>query len=232
VRWFDGARWTEHAASAGGPGSGSTDTYDGAKGESTAQLAGFAFLARGVTAAFQAVAGAVLFSRVWDDFQAALDDPEQANSATFGSFTTLSLISQLLSLVTLAALIFVCIWSFRATRNARALGLRTAVSPGWSVAGWIIPFANFVMPYLTVRDLFPEGADGRRKAGIWWACEITGVVFSIAAAVTALVAGAGPGVAVGVVSAAGYLAAGFLGWRISQDAAAAHAAIAAGTHGA
>ena len=44
-----------------------------------------------------------------------------------------------ISPVTLAALVFLCIWTFRATRNARALGLRTAFSPGLSVAGWIIP---------------------------------------------------------------------------------------------
>lgn len=227
VRWFDGTQWTEHAAHAGGA-AGSPDTYDGDKGESTARLAGFAFLARGVTAAFQTVAGAVLFSRVWDDFREALDDPERANATSFGSFTTLSLVSQLLSLVTLAALVFLCIWTFRATRNARALGLRTAFSPGLSVAGWIIPLANFVMPYLSVRDLFPEGSHGRRQAGTWWACEISGVVLSMVAGVVALVAGAGPGVVIGAFGACAYVAAGVLGWRLSQAAAAAHAAIAAG----
>ncbi|WP_421117854.1 DUF4328 domain-containing protein [Aquihabitans daechungensis] len=228
VRWFDGAQWTDHAAPSGGPGPGSTDTYDGDKGDSTARLAGYVFVARGVTAGFQAVAGALLFSRVWDDFRAALDDPERADSATFGGFTTLSLVSQALSLVTFAALVFLCIWSFRATRNARALGLRTTFSPGWSVAGWIIPLANWVMPYLSVRDLFPEGSEGRRQAGAWWACEITGVVLSLVASGTALVAGGGPGVVVGAFGAGAFLAAAVLGWRVSRAAATVHASIAAG----
>lgn len=227
VRWFDGATWTEHASYAG-PVPGSTDTYDGAKGESTARLAGFAFLARGAASAFQAVAGAVLFSRVWDDFREALDDPERASSGTFGSFTTLSLVSQLFSLVGLAALIFLCIWTHRAVQNARALGMPTAVSANWAVAGWIIPFANFVVPYLSVRDLFPEGSAGRRRAAIWWTCEISGVVLSFAAMVTALVGGGGPGVAIGAVGACALLAAAVLGWRLTGDAARAHAQIATG----
>ena len=227
VRWFDGAVWTEHASYAG-PVPGSTDTYDGDKGQSTARLAGFAFLARGAAAAFQAVAGAVLFSRVWDDFLEALDDPEQASSGTFGSFTTLSLVSQAFSLIGLAALIFVCIWTHRVVQNARALGMATTVSPNWSVAGWIIPFASFVMPYLSVRDVFPEGSAGRRQVAIWWSCEIAGIVLSFAASITALAAGSGPGIVVGAVAAAALLAAAVLGWRITGAAAAIHARIAAG----
>jgi hypothetical protein len=224
VRWFDGTRWTEHAALAQGSG----DLYDGDKGRSTAQMAGIAFIGRGLVAAFQAAAGAVIFSSVWDDFMEALDDPDAANGATFGSYSALSLVSQLLSLVLLAALVFVCIWTFRATKNARALGLRTALSPGWTVAGWLIPLANYVMPYLTVRDLFPEGSAGRRQAGIWWSCEIAGVVLSFGAMVAAIAGGTGVGVAVGSCAGVAFLAAAFFGFRLTRAVAASHAAMARG----
>jgi hypothetical protein len=227
VRWFDGTQWTEHAAMAHGP-PGSTDFYDGAKGESTARMAGFAFLGRGAIAAFQAAAGAVIFGDVWSDFMDALDDPESANSATFGSYSALSLVSQLLSLVLFAALVFLCIWTFRATKNARALGLRTAISPGWSVAGWLIPFANYVMPYLTVRDLFPAGSAGRRQTGIWWTCEITGVVLSFGAMVAAIAGGTAIGLVIGICSGGAFLAAAVYGWRLSRAVPAAHAAMASG----
>jgi hypothetical protein len=227
VRWFDGTQWTEHAAMAHGA-PGSTDFYDGPKGESTARMAGFAFIGRGIIGAFQAAAGAVIFGDVWSDFMDAIDDPETANSATFGSYSALSLVSQLLSLVLLGALVFLCIWTFRATKNARALGLRTAISPGWSVAGWLIPLVNYVLPYLTVRDLFPVGSAGRRQTGIWWACEVTGIVLSFVATITAIAAGTGAGIAVGVLSGIAFFAAAVFGWRLSRAVPAAHAAMAAG----
>jgi hypothetical protein len=231
VRWFDGSQWTEHAAPVGaapGFGYGYGDLYDGAKGESTARLAVVAFIVRGFVTGFQAVASGVLLAGVWDQMMSSLDDPERANEVGYGGAPVLSAVSQLMSLLGLATLVFLCIWTFRATKNARALGLRTAVSPGWSVAGWIIPFANFVMPYLSVRDLFPLGHAGRRQAGIWWSCEITGVVLSIATSIVAFSTSTGPAVVVGVFAAASLVAAGLLGAQVCRAASAVHTAIASG----
>ena len=48
-----------------------------------------------------------------------------------------------------------CIWLYRAARNARALGaLGFDYSPGWTVGWFFIPFAGFVMPYFTVREVW------------------------------------------------------------------------------
>jgi hypothetical protein len=64
-------------------------------------------------------------------------------------------------------------------------------SPGWAVGWWLIPFANIVMPFLTVRELWkasdPETGSidwvARRTTalvGLWWAGRlITQVLFQI-----------------------------------------------------
>ena len=63
---------------------------------------------------------------------------------------------------------------------------------------------------------------------MWWTFEVSGMVLSFAASATALAAGTGPAVVVGVLAACAYLVAAVLGWSVSKAAAAAHATIAAG----
>jgi hypothetical protein len=65
------------------------------------------------------------------------------------------------------SLVLYVIWSWRAANNALALG-RTGArqSPGWVIAGWLVPVANLVMPYQTVSDLWrSSGADVERGSG-------------------------------------------------------------------
>jgi hypothetical protein len=65
--------------------------------------------------------------------------------------------------------VLVIIWTFRAMKNNEALG-RTypRFKPGWGIAGWLIPFANFVIPVLILQDLW-RGSDARtpRTATTW-----------------------------------------------------------------
>jgi Domain of unknown function (DUF4328) len=72
------------------------------------------------------------------------------------------------------------LWQYRAHANLRALGAANlSYSPGWAVGWWFIPFANIVMPYLTVRELWkasdPEAGaiewrarGGAAILGFWW----------------------------------------------------------------
>jgi ABC-type Fe3+ transport system permease subunit len=61
-------------------------------------------------------------------------------------------ISLLLSLV---LLVLIIIWTYRAMKNNEALGRPyPRLKPGWGIAGWLIPFANLVIPVLILQDLW------------------------------------------------------------------------------
>ena len=56
---------------------------------------------------------------------------------------------RLTTLVALASVIVLCIWSLRTARHARAGGAR--VSPGLACGGWWIPYANAIVPFVQLR---------------------------------------------------------------------------------
>jgi hypothetical protein len=84
------------------------------------------------------------------------------------------------------------VWQHRSHTNLRAVGRRNLrFTPGWAVGWWFVPFANLVMPFQTVRELWKaSGRDfdwGRTRTwpvlGWWWAIWIgANVVGRIAAA--------------------------------------------------
>lgn len=73
------------------------------------------------------------------------------------------------------------LWQHRAHANLRALGVAgLRFSPRWAVGWWFIPFANIVMPYLAVRELWKasdpnagpiewKAPGGAAIIGWWWA---------------------------------------------------------------
>jgi hypothetical protein len=82
------------------------------------------------------------------------------------------------------------VWMFRAAKNNEALGRRQPrFGPGWSIGGWLIPLANFVIPVLIMQDLW-RGSDpavprddirwkiGNRSllVGLWWGLLLFGRV--------------------------------------------------------
>ena len=72
------------------------------------------------------------------------------------------------------------IWQWRMAKNAELLGAREPrFSPGWSIGGWFIPFANFVIPVLIFQELWRASTPGarpeswKRESGsglvaLWW----------------------------------------------------------------
>ena len=67
--------------------------------------------------------------------------------------------------VAIAATVLVVVTMFRMASNNRAFGrpgMRWAL--GWAVAGWLIPFANVVLPYLQLRELW-RGSDPEIEPG-------------------------------------------------------------------
>jgi hypothetical protein len=77
--------------------------------------------------------------------------------------------------------VFWIVWQYRAHASLPALGaVGLRFTPGWVVAWWLIPVANFVMPVLTMAELWkvsdpeagPADWPGRRVPallGFWWA---------------------------------------------------------------
>jgi hypothetical protein len=86
-----------------------------------------------------------------------------------------------------AALVLYIVWTWRSANNALALG-RTGArqSPGWVIAGWLVPFLNLVLPYQTMSDLYrssgPDAGRGdawrsRHSSGriaTWWVAYLVG----------------------------------------------------------
>ncbi len=44
------------------------------------------------------------------------------------------------------------VWQFRHAKNARALGERGGLGPGWAIGGWFVPLANFVLPGVQIHQ--------------------------------------------------------------------------------
>ena len=102
----------------------------------------------------------------------------------------------LMVLVVIGGAIAWPIWQHRAQANLRALGAQDLrFSPGWAAGWWFIPFANILMPFLTMRELSKAShpragaVDWKARAthpilGFWWAAWLGySVVRSIGGAV-------------------------------------------------
>jgi beta-lactamase regulating signal transducer with metallopeptidase domain len=98
--------------------------------------------------------------------------------------------SAIFLLTQLAIVVLFIVWMFRAAKNNDALG-RTSprFSAGWSIGGWFIPLANFVIPVLIMQDLW-RGSDRETRRGVsgwragagsalvafWWAAWLVSLV--------------------------------------------------------
>jgi hypothetical protein len=102
--------------------------------------------------------------------------------------------------VSVAVLVLSIVWTFRSTRNARAAG-RTGArwTPGWTIAGWLVPFLNIVLPYQAWSDLWrnsqPDAGPGdewrARPASPlvigWWFLHLGGQIVVSAAVGVAVI---------------------------------------------
>jgi hypothetical protein len=83
-----------------------------------------------------------------------------------------------MSLLSLSIFVLMIIWTYRAAKNNEALGrLYPRLKPGWAIAGWLIPFANAVIPVLVLQDLW-RGSDAStpRQDPAWRANQGSGLV--------------------------------------------------------
>ncbi|MBX7493601.1 DUF4328 domain-containing protein [Qipengyuania sp. 1NDW9] len=98
-------------------------------------------------------------------------------------------IISIISLITLmlAALGFVVsalIWVWRAHANIREVGIRSKYGPGFAVASYLIPVANFMLPFEAMRELHNrshgESEDfahsGVENVTAWWTAVLVGLL--------------------------------------------------------
>lgn len=91
-------------------------------------------------------------------------------------------------LLTAAAGLFVLIagafvaWLRLATENLVALGLGSRFRPGWAAAVWFVPFANAVVPYLMIGELWRRSSrsSAERLPPVvvgWWTAFVAALVW-------------------------------------------------------
>ncbi|TYB39253.1 DUF4328 domain-containing protein [Micromonospora sp. AP08] len=73
----------------------------------------------------------------------------------------------------LVAAVLVIVWTWRARKNIEAFpGAQPPLGPGWAIAGWLVPFANLVVPARVVAGV-ARNSTWRRSTpvlvGVWWA---------------------------------------------------------------
>ena len=72
------------------------------------------------------------------------------------------------SVVLIATIVVFIIWQFRCAKNVEALGRESAkFGPGWSIGGWFIPLANFVIPVMIFQGFWRATAPGTRPGSAW-----------------------------------------------------------------
>src|SRR5262249_22234111 len=55
--------------------------------------------------------------------------------------------------ISTGVLVFAILWTYRSTRNARAAGrVGARWTPGWTIAGWLVPILNLLLPYQAWSD--------------------------------------------------------------------------------
>lgn len=72
------------------------------------------------------------------------------------------------------------VWFYRARKNADGRGQKQGRSPGWAIGAWFIPFANLVLPFQIMLDIWRANQPEERRSratvlpGFWWGCWIGG----------------------------------------------------------
>jgi hypothetical protein len=70
-----------------------------------------------------------------------------------------------------AGAVALAMWTHRCCRNLPSLGRRSHLPPAWAAAGWLVPVANLVVPWVALQDVASGSgvfARGRLLVHAWW----------------------------------------------------------------
>jgi hypothetical protein len=87
----------------------------------------------------------------------------------------------------LGSVVFIAMWIHRAHANLVEAGLQgLEYTPGWSVGWFFVPFANLIMPFRAMRELWNRSHGDNDSftglassdLGAWWGCFLAGNILS------------------------------------------------------
>lgn len=176
-RYWDGAQWTGHTGGASPVAKAQGRVYDARRGRIAMRLGQWAMGINAASAAANAVATLIVAIIVFSYTGSS------ANTSSLGATQGIALLGFLFVLSAGALVAFITafvlriIWAWRIAANGAALGIPARLAPGWAIGGWFIPFANVVLPYLSISGSVPRD----RKVPVlrWW-------LFTIFASLTAV----------------------------------------------
>jgi hypothetical protein len=212
IRYWDGARWTEHVAPRHGPVVPAWTPERMAEGDAEA-LRASARRARTalmivipINALNPLVQGAQLRAtrRAIDDLRVQVDDLDTGRPGVevqpYRETTSVSTLGNLTSLPTLVVGVLFVIWFHKAATTAARLGRPARHSPGWAIGGWFVPIGNRFLPYQSARDVFRPGAERARSTVLrWW---VTYVLAGVATLPLAILLGFRDGAAIALAATA------------------------------
>jgi hypothetical protein len=213
-RYWDGAQWTDHVA----PQTLEQVPADALEDErrwgrwARAALAAYVVLVAGT-----GIIGALAFDDLYDG---SLFDPSAERVDAFAG-SSLLIGYQLCAFASLAVIAVLAMWTYRAARTARTLGIEIRREPGLAAASWFIPILNLWWPPQAIRSFVPD-RDQLRVVIEWWVCW---VVTSLAMAGSLLTAGAaslGEAVPFVVVAVLGAIAFAILGFHVIRIVLGVH----------
>ena len=113
-----------------------------------------------ITAGLFVVNAALTAVTVWNTSRLRADFKEfnlnsEPDSWITGRFQRYSAISGVVSLFSIAGLILAIVLTWRLAKNHQAIGRPgTTFGPGWAIAGWLIPLASSILPFLLLTELW------------------------------------------------------------------------------
>lgn len=141
-------------------------------------LAAVAFFRLTESALLTAIVLMLPFQRVtWDGLLAQIYGAPEPDPTLLALATAHAMASLAFLVALVAAAVAWSMWTWRASKNLHTLAKNNraptpAFSPGWSVAFWFVPLANFVVPLLVHRDLLAKSDPERPRRGwvvvLWW----------------------------------------------------------------
>ncbi len=116
-------------------------------------------------------------------FEVALIDDFENGSVSHGVHAIYDLLPPLERILRVAGIVAYLFWVYRISSNARALGGRLSISPGWAVGYQVIPIVNLWMPFSIMKEIAQTSSADLRTVQRWWGALIAtlaSVVFTTA----------------------------------------------------
>jgi hypothetical protein len=128
-----------------------------------------------------AVVAAILTFSHLSKVEDAFDNPTISNvQSANDAADAVNGVGGVVELLSIAIFVLLVVLLFRASKNTELWNHESRTwRPGWAIAGWFIPIANFVIPFLVTRDVWrrtPPEDTGTGILWVWWLLFLIGAI--------------------------------------------------------